>query len=44
MDKVALLAPIAYVSHAYTPIGVAAVVLHLDKVSYQNQSPVNFLI
>jgi len=32
VEKVALLAPIAYVSHTYTPIGVAAVVLHLDKV------------
>ncbi|GLJ43821.1 hypothetical protein SUGI_0912390 [Cryptomeria japonica] len=32
VEKVALLAPVAYVSHAYTPIGVAAAVLHLDKV------------
>ncbi|KAH9297729.1 hypothetical protein KI387_029411, partial [Taxus chinensis] len=32
VEKMALLAPVAYVSHTYTPIGVAAVVLHLDKV------------
>lgn len=32
VEKLALLAPVAYVSHAYTPIGVAAVNLHLDQV------------
>lgn len=31
MDKVALLAPVAYVSHIHTPPIVAAVVLHLDR-------------
>lgn len=31
MDKVALLAPVAYVSHIQMPPIVAAVVLHLDK-------------
>ena len=32
MEKMGLLALVAYVSHTYMPIGVVAVVLQLDKV------------